>query len=323
MKCEMDHDPDLWVRDAQQQLAHMGTLLTCVIEAQTGRTEDVNKLEKLKNSLFVIKTGAEKIYAFADEYNVSDVRANGYWSCLRIGTKLTNIFFQKHVANLQCNRIDAVLKDEEICHIMEYFSVSVDVLLQLRADSISEVRETSCPSNKLVASSTEMFIDMFSFLLAQEDHLVATMYGSYCGFWLDSMARYAMVLFVTTIAMAVKPRSALRCLYDARHRGLVVASLVKTADVAYVKRMGSLPELLIYRSLLPALLYGFKPRTRHQFFFPRQSKWIISLRSFKLEKHYSGSMRFSTYRNTRVRMFLHEHPNAKPNNEAKCIFHCQ
>ena len=320
---EMDTEPDRWIREAGYQLDHMCTLLTSVIDEFPGPVEEVMKLQKLQTSMSLMKTGADTIHSFADEYNVAGVRANGYWSCLRIGAKLTAIFSRKHSANLECNRIEAVLKDEEIRHIMEYFSVSVGVLLQLRADSISGMDDADFSSNKLIASSTEMFVELFSFLLAQEDHLVATMYGSYCGFWLDNMARYTMVLFVTMIAMAVRPGSALRCLYDPQHRGLVLASLVKTADVAYVKRMGALPELPIYRSLLPALLYGFKPRKRFEFFFPRQSKWVISLRSYKLEKHYDNSMRFSTYRKTRVRLFLHEDSNEKPNKEGKCIFHCQ
>lgn len=319
----MDSDPDKWVRVAGHQLDHMCTLLTSIIDAFTGSAEDKAKLQKLKSSMMLMQTGAETIHSFADEYNVCGVRANGYWSCLRIGSKLASIFSRKHMTNLQNNQIDALLEDEEIRDIMEYFAISVDVLLKLRADSNSAISDTDFDGKKLLASSTEMFIELFSFLLSQEDHLVATMYGSYCGFWLDNMARYTMVLFVTTIAIAVRPRSALRCLYDSRHRGLVLASLVKTADVAYVKRMGALPELPIYRSLLPALLYGSKPRTRGEFFFPRQSKWIISTKSYKLEKHYNNSIRFSTYRKTRVRLFVHEDVNEKANSHGKCILHCQ
>lgn len=320
----MDPVPDQGVRDAGQKLEHMCSLLTIIVNEFDGSVEDSVKLRIFRDSLSVMKTGAETIHAFADEYNVAGVRANGYWSCLRIGYKLTEILFKKHSVNLEKKQVAAVLKDDEIRHIIQYFACSVDVLLKLRQDSVSSANpDEGSPESNLIASSTEMFVELFSFLLSQEDHLIATMYGSYCGFWLDNAARYAMVLFVTTIAVAKSPQSAFRCLFDARHRGLVLADLVKSADVAYVKRMGMLPEFRIYRTLVPALLYGSKPRKRDEFFLPRQSKWIISPQTYKLEKQYDNDMRFSTQNKTRVRLFLHEDANESENSDGKCIVHCQ
>jgi hypothetical protein len=302
----------------------MCSLLTSIIEEYDGSPDNKAELQTFRNSIEVMQNGAETIRSFADQYNVSGVRANGYWSCLKIGYKLTDILYNKHGENLEKKQIAAIIKDEETRHIVQYFACSVEVLLKLRQDSVSSIDQNAdSPDYNLIASSTEMFVDLFSFLLSQEDHLIATMYGSYCGFWLDNTARYAMILFVTTIAIAKRPGSAVRCIFDARHRGLVLADLVKSADVAYVKRMGALPELPIYRTLVPALLYGSKPKKRDELMFPRQTKWIISSETHKLEKHYNDSMRFSTKIKTRVRLFLHEDAAEKQIADGNVIVHCQ
>lgn len=74
----------------------------------------------------------------------------------------------------------------------------------------------------------------------------------------------------------------MRCLYDPEYRGLVLAKLIKSADVDYVKMMGSIMEWRIYKRVLPSLLYWNQPVRIEELHVCRQRRWILSAHNVKV-----------------------------------------
>lgn len=309
----------------------------------------------LVDTLKGLQAGARLVAGFAHQYDYKGIRANGYWSCLKIGLELGKIFDSKYGDDLNPEEI---LKDQELLTLAKYFTIALGVLVTLREDSVAQAttdhqpqiltstdgRRVSIDINgdcafkllkemPLIASSKSVFVEMFSLLLSINDKMVGTMYGSYCGFWLGRMARFTTLTFVTTLAIFARPLSSFRLLVDPSFRGLILAKLIKSADVHFVKKMGSMADSLIYKSIIPFCLYGWSPNIQTTFYSPRQLKYIIDTKTHKIDTNYHSKIKFTdetpigienyctkNYRNKiRIRLFKQETMKEAPHE--KLIFH--
>lgn len=308
----------------------------------------------LVDTLKGLQSGARLVAGFAHQYDYQGIRANGYWSCLKIGLELGRIFDKKYGEDLNPEEI---LKDQELLTLAKYFTIALGVLVTLREDSVAQTttdhhpqvlttadgRRVSVDINAdgaykrmkdmpLMASSKTVFVEMFSLLLSINDKMVGTMYGSYCGFWLGKMARFTTLTFVTTLAIFARPFSSFRLMVDPSYRGLILAKLIKSADVHFVKKMGSMADSLIYKSIIPFCLYGWSPNIQTTFYSPRQLKYVINTKTFKLDTRYHSKITFTSetpigvenyslknYRNKiRIRLFKEE---TMKESHDKVIFH--
>lgn len=309
----------------------------------------------LVDTLKGLQSGARLVAGFAHQYDYQGIRANGYWSCLKIGLELGKIFDRKYGKDLDPEEI---LKDQELLTLAKYFTIALGVLITLREDSVAQSttdhhpqiiertdgRRVSVDVNAdaaynilkdmpLIGSSKDLFVEMFSLLLSINDKMVGTMYGSYCGFWLGKMARYTTLTFVTTLAIFARPLSSFRLIVDPSYRGLILAKLIKSADVKFVKKMGSMADSLIYKSFIPFCLYGWSPNIQTTFYSPRQLKYIINTKTYQIDTKYHTKIKFTeelpigidnyslkNYR-TKIRIRLFKQETMKEPSNDKLIFH--
>jgi hypothetical protein len=212
-----------------------------------------------------ILQSAPEVIAWAKQYDYKEHRANGYWSLIKMAIKLGRVVIDKY-RGVQNPQVDHNLE-----RLLDYATIALKVLRVLREDSEAN-------GNSLITSSQRQFVDLFSLLLSIDDEMVAAVYGRYCGFWLCDQARLASTLVVTLLALGARGvcGDAVRCVIDPEYRGLVLAQLVKGADVQYVKAMGSLMEWRLYKNALPSLLYWNHPVRVKDLHVARQRRWVLS-----------------------------------------------
>lgn len=248
----------------------------------------VELLELLKDypiwcdKYMLILQAAPEVITWAKQYDYGNHRANGYWSLIKMAIKLGRLVLDKY-RNVENPQVDHNLE-----LLLDYAMIALKVLRVMREDS--EKNDFS-----LIASSQRQFVDLFSLLLSIDDEMVAAVYGRYCGFWLCDQARLTSTLVVTLLALGARGMcgDAVRCVIDPEYRGLVLAQLVKGADVQYVKAMGSLMEWRLYKNALPSLLYWNQPVRVKELHLPRQRKWVVSAHNvpvFELPQRVSTSL---------------------------------
>ena len=119
------------------------------------------------------------------------------------------------------------------------------------------------------------------------------------------------MFLVTVLAIGARGVNGdvMRCLYDAEYRGLVLAKLIKSADIDYVKSMGSLMEWRVYKQALPSLLYWNKPIRVREIKVSRQRSWVLSAHNVQV---------FELKRSTRN---LNDVAGNKDNDHVRCLLY--
>ena len=145
------------------------------------------------NKFLVIHQLAPDVIAWAKEYDYNGIRANGYWSLIRIAVKLAKLVVDKYRGQASPEKVDHNLE-----LLLDYALIAVDVLKVLRKDSVENTRNGQ---RSLTTSSNKYFIELFGLLLSIDDKMVAAMYGRYCGFWLCNQSRLTSIMFVTALAI--------------------------------------------------------------------------------------------------------------------------
>ena len=146
----------------------------------------------LCNKFLVFHQLAPDVISWAKEYDYNGVRANGYWSLIRIAIKLAKLVIEKY------RGIRRPTVDHNLQLLLDYILIAFDVLKVLRKDSVANATNGT-PS--LVTSHNRYFIELFGLLLSIDDKMVAAMYGRYCGYWLCNQSRLTSMLFVTALAI--------------------------------------------------------------------------------------------------------------------------
>ena len=146
------------------------------------------------NKFLVIHQLAPDVISWAKEYDYNGIRANGYWSLIRIAIKLAKLVIEKYRGEVSPASVDCNLE-----LLLDYALIAVDVLKVLRKDSVESNPRNGTRS--LITSNNKYFIELFGLLLSIDDKMVAAMYGRYCGFWLCNQSRLTSMLFVTALAI--------------------------------------------------------------------------------------------------------------------------
>ncbi|RWS26358.1 hormone-sensitive lipase-like isoform X2 [Leptotrombidium deliense] len=267
---------------------------------------------KLTTNLKQLQKGAHSIAIWAVDYDHGTLQANGYWSALRIGLNLARLVESKYQHLRGTKDISGIEIDHTLLLLTDYFAVALDVLQRLRDDSVANGLE-------LQASSVSYFTELFTVLLTLDESLVASMYGKYCGFWLCPGSRNIMITCVTAFSVLSDGFSSIfKCIFNSEYRGKVLAKLIKSADISFLKKLGFLMELPVYTSLLPYLLYGNSPQVRRQLRIERQNEWYLSICNKKVSR--SVDHRHHVYRKSKyVRCKL---IRAQGPHRQSLVFHC-
>lgn len=145
------------------------------------------------NKFLIIHQLAPDVVSWAKQYDFNGIRANGYWTLIRLALKLARTVIEKyrHVKN--------PVVDQNLELLLDYSLIAVDVLKVLRKDSVENPNKDG--SLNLITSDNKYFIELFGLLLSIDDKMVAAMYGRYCGFWLCNQSRLTSIMFVTALAI--------------------------------------------------------------------------------------------------------------------------
>ena len=146
------------------------------------------------NKFLIIHQLAPEVIAWAKDYDYNGVRANGYWTLIRLAIKLARLVVEKY------RGVRNPVVDQNLELLLDYSLIAVDVLKVLRKDSVENPNPTDGSLN-LVTSHNRLFIELFGLLLSLDDKMVASMYGRYCGFWLCNQSRLTAIMFVTALAI--------------------------------------------------------------------------------------------------------------------------
>lgn len=164
----------------------------------------------------------------------------------------------------------------EVSNLVPLFTFIVnDSELINDIDSEKTIQTTDGPKPPLRASSVSLFVQLFGLLLRIDNQIIGPAYGTHCAFWLNEWSQFTAKLVSLTLSfMSTSFSNGIRCLFDANHRGLTFAHLVKNADIAFVMKLRTLLHSFAYRKILPFVLYG-STWTR-EFSVSRQTTWILS-----------------------------------------------
>ncbi|XP_074596864.1 arylacetamide deacetylase-like isoform X2 [Brevipalpus obovatus] len=210
----------------------------------------VKKLQKLQEA-------GQSIASWADGYNFGDLQANGYTSLLRIGLKLGQCL----LGCLENSKDGHISMD--LANLLNFALIAVDVLHKLREDSL------------LQASSVSLFVQLFGLLLRIDNQIIGPAYGTHCAFWLNKWSQFTAKLVSSALSfMSTGLYDRVKCLIDAKYRGLTFAHLIKNADIVFVMKLRTLLHSFAYRKILPFVLYG--STSTKEFPVSRQTTWILS-----------------------------------------------
>ena len=145
------------------------------------------------NKFLIIHQLAPEVVSWAKEYDFNGIRANGYWTLIKIALKLGRLAIDKY------RNVKNPVFDHNLELLLDYALIAIDVLKVLRKDSIENPNSDN--SVNLITSDNKYFIELFSLLLNIDDKMVAAMYGRYCGFWLSNQSRLTSIMFVTALAI--------------------------------------------------------------------------------------------------------------------------
>ncbi|XP_074596067.1 hormone-sensitive lipase-like isoform X2 [Brevipalpus obovatus] len=201
-----------------------------------------------------------------------------------IGLKLGRLCAQRY-ENVKHPEIS-----DDVSNLLEFALIAVEVLQKLREDSLQQVNDreliSDIDSEKMVqtmngskpplrASSVSLFVQLFGVLLRLDNQIIGPAYGTHCGFWLNEWSQFTAKLVSLTLSfMSTSFPNGIRCLFDANHRGLTFAHLIKNADIAFVMKLRTLLHSFAYRKILPFVLYG--STSTKEFPVSRQTTWILS-----------------------------------------------
>ncbi|RWS12668.1 hormone-sensitive lipase-like protein [Dinothrombium tinctorium] len=272
----------------------------------------VDDFPQLTNNLRELQKGAHELAVWALDYDHNNIQANGYWSALRIGTNLGRLLKEKYQAVREGRELPPKEIDETLILLSDYFAVALDVLKQLRDDSVANGLE-------LHTSSVEYFVDLFGILLTLDEKMVASMYGKYCGFWLCPGSRNIMITCTTAFSVLADGFSNIfKCVFNSDYRGLVLAKLIKSADISFLKKLGFLMELPVYTTFLPYLLYGNTPEIRRELRIERQKEWSISTLNKKVHRSFDHMQ----WRNLKSKTIRCKFFQAQGSHHESLVFHC-
>lgn len=264
------------------------------------------------NKFLIIHQIAPDVISWAKEYDYNGIRANGYWTLIKLAVKLARLVIEKY------RNVKNPVLDENLELLLDYALIAVDVLKVLRKDSIENPnKDNTC---NLITSDNKYFIELFGLLLSIDDKMVAAMYGRYCGFWLSYQSRLTSMTFVTALAIGSRGLNSdvMQCLYNPEYRGLVIAKLIKSADISFVKMMGSLMEWRIYKYYLPSLLYWRHSLKISEFHVKHQRNWFLSACNVKVMRFEKNNELKQSNLN-KIRCRLYQNTSAPLNN--KLIVH--
>lgn len=95
----------------------------------------------------------------------------------------------------------------------------------------------------------------------------------------------------------------MQCIYDPEYRGLVIAKLIKSADISFVKMMGSLMEWRIYKHYLPSLLHWRHSLKISEFYVKHQRNWFLSACNVKVMRFEKANELQSNGNKIRCRLY--------------------
>ena len=133
------------------------------------------------NKFLIIHQIAPDVIAWAKEYDYNGIRANGYWTLIKIALKLARLVVDKYT------NVKNPVIDQNLELLLDYALIAVDVIKVLRKDSIENPNaDNTC---NLITSDNKYFIELFGLLLSIDEKMVAAMYGRYCKFESSSFVR--------------------------------------------------------------------------------------------------------------------------------------
>lgn len=110
----------------------------------------------------------------------------------------------------------------------------------------------------------------------------------------------------------------MQCIYNPEYRGLVIAKLIKSADISFVKMMGSIMEWRIYKNVLPSLLYWRHSLKISEVHVENQRTWFLSACNVKVMRFEKSNKLQS---NATIRCRLYQNTSAPLNNKLVLLMH--
>lgn len=122
-----------------------------------------------------------------------------------------------------------------------------------------------------------LLIDLMHEYMASPEAIKA-LSGPLCGFHLSASERVSRNAYMTVIGlhMASNAYEALRCLASKDFRGHLVARFASKFDVAFTKRMLTIPEFEPLKAALPCLLFWTLPTVVKNIQVHRRGKWWLA-----------------------------------------------
>lgn len=148
-------------------------------------------------------------------------------------------------------------------------------------DSEEKVRLTDKLKPPLRASSVSLFVQLFGLLLRIDNQIIGPAYGTHCAFWLNEWSQFTAKLVSSALSfMSTGLYDRVKCLVDAKYRGLTFAHLIKNADIVFVMKLRNLLHSYPYRKILPFIIHG--SMLTKDYSVPRQATWILSANRQKI-----------------------------------------
>ena len=99
----------------------------------------------------------------------------------------------------------------------------------------------------------------------------------------------------------------------------MIAKLIKSADIPFVKRMGSLMEWRIYKHYLPSLLYWRYSLKINELHVKHQRTWLLSASNVSVMRFEKGEVQ--TKVESKIRCRLYQNTAAPLNNKLIVLMH--
>ncbi|RWS22755.1 hormone-sensitive lipase-like protein [Leptotrombidium deliense] len=247
-----------------------------------------------------ILEGLKSLEPVAHQYDLNEQHAaNGFRSFLKLLHKFATLVMKQSDSNRK-HDIDA-----NFIQMSNVLLRALELIIKFR-------------SEKLISESGHISgIEIITTAFHLEEELKA-MNGKNRNFWLCASMRRALNHYINLIVMMSNPASSLFKMFNGEFKAKVFTDFSLNTSSNFVKKLWSLSEMSVYKTLLPLVLYKLKPRIVKTLFIPRKS--ILVIDGVTSELKLQNEQELSAGKSIRCRFLQEQQFGSSPNNSL--VIHC-
>ena len=244
---------------------------------------------KLGNSIIELLSGCQKIASFVHEYDYdADNIGHGYRSFIHVIDKFLSLLINHKITDNTAyfygvfwygKEMDAheVSVDQDILAFEKMAGIFVIVLSymqKLRRSSVLSARahckpvELFCEEGKV---NQEFFFDSIN---VQEE--IIYFFGKFSNFWLHAQFRNVLKFYQFLVVLHWGSIFNMHKLaWSNSYMTDTFTNHFKNVEISFVSKIWGLSEMFVPKTLIPFLLYGYKPSLQKTMFIPTYRTWNI------------------------------------------------